>query len=209
MPDDITSRPVALALSSLTPNAMMSPTTLLRFRLAGAVALVLSAMSGCSSFKDASNSMSTLGGMITPYKMDIVQGNVVTREFVEALQPGMPRDQVRAILGTPLLTSVFHGNRWDYVFTFNRQGQEPQQRKVVVFFKDDLVERVEADKLPSELEFVAALDSRAKPGDAPSLDATPEALKAFDEKNAKAPKAAVPQPEVAPPATSYPPLETR
>ncbi|HEX5806319.1 MAG TPA: outer membrane protein assembly factor BamE [Macromonas sp.] len=188
---------------------MMSPTTLLRFRLAGAVALVLSALGGCSSFKDAGSSMSTLGGVITPYKMDIVQGNVVTREQVEALQPGMPRDQVRAILGTPLLASLFHSNRWDYVFTFNRQGQEPQERKVVVFFKDDLVERVEADKLPSEIEFVAALDSRAKPGDVPVLDATPEALKAFDEKNVKAPKTAAATPETPPPATSYPPLETR
>lgn len=152
--------------------------------------------------------MSTLGGAITPYKMDIVQGNVVTREQVEAMQPGMPREQVRAILGTPLLSSLFHGNRWDYVFTFNRQGQEPQQRKVVVFFKDEVVERIEADKLPSENEFVASLASREKPGEAPALEASEEALKAFAEKNAKDPKAA-PAPELAPPATSYPPLETR
>ena len=59
---------------------------------------------------------------ITPYKVEVVQGNFVSKEQVEALKPGMSRQQVRDILGTPLVTSVFHGDRWDYVFTLKRQG---------------------------------------------------------------------------------------
>ena len=50
---------------------------------------------------------------LEPYKVPIVQGNVVTREQVAVLRPGMSRIQVRDILGTPLLTSVFHAHRWD------------------------------------------------------------------------------------------------
>ena len=89
---------------------------------------------GCSSIDNAS---SKLVSVITPYKMDVVQGNVVTKEQVAALKPGMPRSQVRDILGTALLTSVFHADRWDYVFTLKSQSTAPQSRKVTIFFKND------------------------------------------------------------------------
>src|SRR5690606_23696635 len=102
----------------------------------------------------------TVASWITPYKIDILQGNVITREQVEALKPGMPREQVRDIMGSPLLASVFHADRWDYVFTLRRQGQEPLSRHVAVYFKDGVLERHEADELPSEAEFVASLDAR-------------------------------------------------
>lgn len=176
-------------------------------RLVMAWALSLGLLSGCSTVPDLGGSMSTLGGLITPYKIDIVQGNVVVREQVEALQPGMPREQVQAILGTPLIASVFHADRWDYVFTFQRQGQEPQQRHVTVYFDGKTLARVEADTLPSEQEFVASLDVRRRSTEAPVLEATPEQLDAFREKN-RAPGAVTP-PLPAPAATSYPPLEPR
>jgi len=124
------------------------------FRLPCAVVLLL-ALGGCSSLSER---LPSIGGLITPYQVDILQGNVVTREQVQALKPGMPREQVRDILGSPLLTSVFHADRWDYVFTLRRQGQEPQRRRVAVFFKGDNMERFEADELPTEAEFVAIMD---------------------------------------------------
>ncbi|MCX7239136.1 MAG: outer membrane protein assembly factor BamE [Burkholderiales bacterium] len=155
---------------------------------------------GCGSFNSASTSIASV---ITPYRMDVVQGNVVTREQVAALKIGMPRAQVRDVLGSALLTSVFHANRWDYVFTLKRQGVEPQSRKVTVFFKNDLLERTESDELPSEAEFVATLKSKMPTGAVPPLEATPEALSAFP----VAPKPApAPSPAVTAPS-SYPPLE--
>lgn len=157
----------------------------------------------CSSL---GNRLPSVIDLVTPYKIDILQGNVVTSEQAKALQPGMSRLQVRDILGSPLLTSVFHANRWDYVFTFKRQGQEPQQRKLTVFFKGEALERVEADPLPSEAEFVASLDVRKAPGKAPALKATDEQLKAFQQRNATPTAAGTPAPVVAP-ATTYPPLE--
>lgn len=144
-------------------------------------------------------------GLVTPYKIDIVQGNVVTREQAQLLKAGMARTEVRDVLGSPLLSSVFHADRWDYVFTFKRQGQESQQRKVTLFFKADVLERFEADELPSETEFVASLDTRRKFGKVPPLQATEEQLKTFQEKNAGAPTA--PVPPTVEPGTSYPPLE--
>lgn len=159
----------------------------------------LAALSACGTVDSASN---RLASIVTPYKIDIVQGNFVSREQAEALKPGMSRGQVKNILGTPLLASVFHADRWDYVFTFKRQGVEPQARRVTVFFKDEVLARVEADELPTEAEFVASLDSGRKAGVVPVLEMSEEALKA----TAKPPQAVENKPAPSVPA-SYPPLE--
>jgi outer membrane protein assembly factor BamE len=167
--------------------------------------VVALSLAACASVRDRLPDVSA--GFISPYKIDVVQGNVVTREQAEVLKPGMPRQQVRDILGTPLVASVFHAHRWDYVFTFKRQGQEEQRRRLTVFFKGDVLERVEADPLPSESEFVASLDVKRRSGKAPALEATEEQLKAFAERNAASATAPAPAPAV-PAATSYPPLES-
>lgn len=138
---------------------------------------------------------------LQPYRVPVVQGNVVTREQVAVLRPGMSRIQVRDILGTPLLTSVFHADRWDYVFTLKRQGAEPQARRVTVFFKGDVLERFEADDLPTETEFVSTL-GRKEPPKVPLLEATPEKLQEFPPPAPPAAAQALP-----PLPASYPPLE--
>ncbi|RZA12637.1 MAG: outer membrane protein assembly factor BamE, partial [Lysobacteraceae bacterium] len=121
--------------------------------------------------------------------------------------PGATRQQVRDVLGTPLLASVFHSDRWDYVFTIKRQGVEPQSRRLTVFFKGDLLDRFEGDEMPSEAEFVATLDSRRKGAKVPVLEATEEQL----QKSARpaTPESASTVEAAAPAApTSYPPLES-
>lgn len=154
----------------------------------------------CGSLNGAST---RIAGVVTPYKMDVVQGNFVSKEQAAAIKPGMSREQVRSILGTSLLTSVFHADRWDYVFTFKRQGLEPQARKVTVFFKGDALDRIEADNLPTEAEFVASLDSGRNAGKVPVLEMTEESLKQLPAPTKKAePKPLAPLP------ASYPPLES-
>lgn len=176
-------------------------------RFAGLLVLCVT-LGACSGVKDRVPSFEELGGIVTPYKVDILQGNVVTREQAQALQPGQSREQVRGMLGTPLLTSVFHADRWDYVFTFRRQGQPAQQRHLTVFFKGDVLDRTESDDLPSEAEFVSSLDSRRKTDKLPALEASEEQLKRFQQSSAAQ---AVPQPQAetgGAPVTAYPPLET-
>lgn len=190
---------------------MLTPVfSLPALRAAGLLAVALG-LAGCSSLGNVTSKVTSLGGLITPYKIDIVQGNVITKEQVEALRTGMTRLQARDVLGTPLLQSVFHAHRWDYVFTFKRQGQVEQKRRLSVFFKGDELERFEADDMPSEAEFVASLDVRRKPSKPPVLEATPEQLQAFRERNAKSAPATAAEPAPAAPgaapAASYPPLE--
>jgi len=139
------------------------------------------------------------------YKPEVVQGNFVSREQVQALRAGMPRQAVRDVLGTPLVTSLFHADRWDYAFTIRRQGAEPQQRRFSVFFKGDALDRIEGDALPTEAEFAAKLDSRRPPAKLPELKATDADLAKFPAKPAPAANATQSMAPAGP--VSYPPLE--
>jgi outer membrane protein assembly factor BamE len=163
------------------------------------VVLLFGSLAACSS---APSSKSWLD-VISPYRFDRVQGNVVTREQVSALKPGMQRNQIKEILGTPLLTSLFHADRWDYVFTLSRQGAEPQSRRVTLFFKGDVLDRFESDELPSEAEFVATLKSMSTVGKLPPMEASEEKLQKFPPAAKLAPVTALP----ARSPSDYPPLE--
>jgi len=156
----------------------------------------LAIVSGCA------DTSQRVVGMVKPYRVEVVQGNFVSREQVQALQTGMSRQQVREILGTPLVTSLFHVNRWEYVFTLKRPNVAAQTRRLTVFFKEDVMERLEGDEMPSESEFVASLATRLEHPQVPPLEASEEQLARF-------PTPAVqPEPETTPPpALDYPPLE--
>lgn len=172
------------------------------YRLASRLGLMLLAglaagvLSGCGTFN-------RVASVITPYKVSVVQGNFVSREQAQQLQPGMSRLQVRDIIGSPLVASAFHADRWDYVFTLRRQGLPDQSYRLTAFFKGDLLERFESDTLPTESEFVATVDNRA------NARAKTPALEASEAQLARYP---VPAPAAAPAPlpplpTSYPPLE--
>jgi outer membrane protein assembly factor BamE len=173
------------------------------FARPAAAALALLALGGCTALPSTLPWRDKLLGVVTPYRMDIVQGNVVTREQLAQIKPGMTRLQVRDILGSPMLTDLFHAERWDYVFTIDRPGTEPQRRTVVAWFKGDVLDRLDAPTLPSEREFVASISRPPASSKTPVLELTDEQKKALP-----------PPPKVdAPPATpmgavrDYPPLE--
>lgn len=166
---------------------------------------ICAASAACSTITEKTRSVASA---IAPYKVEIVQGNFVSREQVEALQPGMTRAQVRDILGTPLLQSVFHADRWDYVFTMQRKGAEPQARQLSVYFKGDALERAEGDPMPSETEFVTLLGAHHKARPVPELEASEDKLKAIaPPRDAAARPPAPAAASTAPLPTSYPPLE--
>jgi outer membrane protein assembly factor BamE len=171
------------------------------------------ALGGCSTVDSLTSSLNqpaSLKGFIafiSPYKPDIVQGNVVTTEQISQVKPGMTRAQVKEILGSPLITDPFHADRWDYVFTLRRQGFDDQQRAFAVLFDKDEVLKIDAPTLPTEDEFVASISRKKLPTSIPKLELT------------DAERAALPAPvTVAAPAASavalegptrtYPPLET-
>ena len=82
---------------------------------------------------------------VTPYKLDIQQGNVVTQDMVAKLKPGMTKSQVRFVLGTPLITDAFHADRWDYVYRYQKAGTLTEERRVSLIFDGDTLKQVGGD----------------------------------------------------------------
>jgi outer membrane protein assembly factor BamE len=162
-------------------------------------------VSGCGIRQIASDG--SLLGLVTPYRIDIVQGNAVTREQIALIKPGMSRAQVRDILGTPLLTDPFHAERWDYLFTIRRQGAEPQRRSIVAFFDGDVLRKIDLPQgpLPTEEEFVASIDPVKRKIEPRVLELTEEQRKALP----VPPRKAVPAEAPAGATRNYPPLEPR
>ncbi|KES10074.1 Small protein A (tmRNA-binding) [Snodgrassella alvi SCGC AB-598-O11] len=71
---------------------------------------------------------------IPSYKLKIIQGNELDQNVVNSLQPGMSREQVQMLLGTPLLRDPFHANRWDYLFVITRDKQIREEKKLTLYF---------------------------------------------------------------------------
>ncbi len=90
-----------------------------------------------------------LPAVISPYKIDIQQGNVVSQAMVSKLKAGMTRAQVRYALGSPLIVDMFRTDRWDYVYMYQKQGREPQRHRITIIFEDDRLVRIEGDVVPT------------------------------------------------------------
>ena len=100
--------------------------------------LLLPFLAACSNTPQISN-------ILSPYRIDMRQGNLVTQDMVVQLKPGLTREQVRFILGSPLVADMFHADRWDYVYRYKRGWEEAEQRILTVFFQDNKLARVAGD----------------------------------------------------------------
>ena len=108
-----------------------------RFRILFAVVLLEAAAAGCTY-------VPRIPG-ITPYRMEIQQGNYVSQDMVSQLKAGMSKEQVRFILGTPLVTDIFHAERWDYLYFRETSEGKREQRKLVVHFDNGQLTRIDGD----------------------------------------------------------------
>jgi len=111
--------------------------------------LLLPFLAGCSNTPQITNYLS-------PYRIDVRQGNFVSQEMVAQLKPGLSRDQVRFILGSPLVADMFHADRWDYVYRFQSGRGEVEQRRLAVFFQDNKLTRVAGDVVAEDSSKAAA-----------------------------------------------------
>lgn len=96
-------------------------------------------------------------GIFSPYRIDIQQGNFVSKEMLAQVKEGMTRDQVRFALGTPLLTDLFHEDRWDYVFRLQKGNGEVTSSRVTIFFNGNLLSRIDGGNLPTEQDYLSQI----------------------------------------------------
>jgi outer membrane protein assembly factor BamE len=91
------------------------------------------------------------------YQMPVQQGNIITDEMVDRLQPGMTKSQVRYLMGTPMLEDIFHTDRWDYTYTIRRPHQETQIKRLILSFnKDGALDKVEGYIRPNPARLASA-----------------------------------------------------
>ncbi len=112
-------------------------------------------------------------GLLEPYRQDLPQGNYITQDMLSQIKVGMSPEQVRFALGAPLLNNIFQPDRWNYVFRYRHAAGRVDLRRLVVYFKDGKVERIEGDELP------AAEDGSDPflPGSRPAAKAAPAPAK--------------------------------
>lgn len=165
------------------------------------------ALAGCSTYDSVTDKVI---GVVTPYRINIVQGNFVSKEAYEQLNAGMTRDQVRQLLGTPLLTDIFHANRWDYVFYFKRgNASVVQERHLKVYFEGDTLARWEGgENLPTEYQLVQEIDGQKGKTVKTDAPAPSTASAAAAEAAAPSPDAAAVAPTAAPAPTDVATVST-
>lgn len=86
---------------------------------------------------------------IPPYRMEIQQGNYVSQEMVSQLKQGMTKEQVRFVLGTPMVTDIFHADRWDYVYWREMSNGNREQRRLTVRFENGTLSSLDGDVVSS------------------------------------------------------------
>lgn len=84
-----------------------------------------------------------LSGCSLIYKLPTRQGNVIEQRDLDKLKPGMTREQVKYVLGTPLAATPFRADRWDYVGYYKSPRGEITQRTVTAFFDGDQLTKLE------------------------------------------------------------------
>jgi len=144
---------------------------------------------------------------VTPYRMVIQQGNFISDEQVAQLKPGMTKEQVRFVLGTPLVTDIFHADRWDYVFFRELPNGKREQRNLSVVFEGSKLVRVIGDILPDPSTPKPAPVAKPEPKPEPKQKPEPKPATAEAKPAAGAkPAAEAPKPaaEPAKPAAAAP-----
>ena len=102
------------------------------------------------------------------YKIDINQGNYLSQDMVDKLKVGMTSTQVKQVLGTPLVSSPFRPDRWDYVYEYTKQGQVVEHRTFTVWFAEGKVTRWEGDTMPESIvELNRSASAKALPASPP------------------------------------------
>ncbi len=81
------------------------------------------------------------------YRAAISQGNLIEQEDLDQVEVGMTVNQVRFLLGTPMIDDPFSRNRWDYVYYLKiKRNDAVRKRWVSVFFVDELVSEIRKDQ---------------------------------------------------------------
>lgn len=81
------------------------------------------------------------------YRIDIPQGNYLEQKDIEKLQVGMTKEQVKFILGSPVVVDSFENDSWHYVYQFKsgRSDKFNARKDFIIIFEDNLLVSASGD----------------------------------------------------------------
>ncbi len=88
------------------------------------------------------------------YKIDVNQGNMIDQAMIDQLRPNMTKRQVLYVMGSPMLVDFFHQNRWDYVYSSKKGGEEREQKTVSIFFENEQIKGIQGDFKPGAVPII-------------------------------------------------------
>ncbi|MEQ8484788.1 MAG: outer membrane protein assembly factor BamE [Marinovum algicola] len=106
-------------------------------------------------------------GLPRVHKVAVQQGNVITQDMVNRLRPGMTRSQVAFVMGEPVFRNAFDDNRWDYLYTLEIPGYYEEQKRMSLYFENDVLAYFTGDYAPAS--------AQPEQNAASTADATPDA----------------------------------
>ena len=81
------------------------------------------------------------------YKIDVQQGNSIDEDKISQLKTGMNEKQVQFLMGTSMLLDPFHPQRWEYVYSFRKGGEEMKRKRITLIFKDGVLAEIDKSQI--------------------------------------------------------------
>ena len=94
------------------------------------------------------------------HRIDIQQGNVISQDVVDQLEPGMTRRQVQFVAGSPMVADVFHQDRWDYIYYLREVKKNVGREHVSLYFENDVLARISGSLRPTQEDNTAESESK-------------------------------------------------
>ncbi|HCG77966.1 MULTISPECIES: outer membrane protein assembly factor BamE [Thalassolituus] len=94
----------------------------------------------------------TLSGCTFPgvYKLNVQQGNIVTQDMLDQLEPGMTERQVIYLMGNPVARNPFSDQRWNYIYTLEVRDKIAKRYQVTLHFDDAALYSHYSGEIPPE-----------------------------------------------------------
>lgn len=147
------------------------------------------------SFSVALLAACALPEKLAPYKVEIQQGNFLPPDAIAKLKTGMTKEQVRFLLGTPVIENLFHANRWHYISRTQKGDRPAEQRNLRLYFEQNKLARFESDFEQPQPVAVAATKPPAERKR--TAEPTPATVPAAAGTESKPAAAAAPAPAIA------------
>jgi outer membrane protein assembly factor BamE len=79
----------------------------------------------------------------TAHRLDLEQGNNIRLEQLEKVKTGMSKNEVRQIMGLPMISDPFHNQRWDYIYRYLPKSGFERKSLLTLEFENNVLIKID------------------------------------------------------------------